>query len=269
MKAIIPAAGLGTRLLPITKAFPKELLPVEGKPAIHWVLEEAVDAGLREFIVVISPRKAILRDYLTPVADDHPLLDHPGLADLERLLGTVEITFVEQPNPRGLGDAILRCQDLVGENPFALLLPDNVCSREPRLIQRLLKIHRAYSKSCLALQRTDGGALCNGGIIAQSWHEPVYNIQRVLPEGAPQGQSTNLCGIGRYILEPAAFNYLEQARTTGELDEVPALDSLAREGELLGLLIADRVYHLGVSMDQGVSVVRQGVEQRRFAGLWA
>src|SRR5437867_9213123 len=102
MKAIIPAAGLGTRLLPITKVVPKELIPVESKPAIQWVLEEAVQAGLREFIVVISPRKTILRDYLTPSAES-ALANHPGLVELEYLLRMIEITFVEQPHPEGLG----------------------------------------------------------------------------------------------------------------------------------------------------------------------
>lgn len=250
MKAIIPAAGLGTRLLPTTKAVPKELLPVEGKPAIQWALEEAVGAGLWEFIIVINPRKAVLREYLTPLADVHPLADHPGLTGLERLLRTIEITFVEQPDPRGLGDAILRCRDLIGEEPFALLLPDNICPIESRLMERLLGIHRAYGKSCLALRRAEGLALCNGAIVAQPWREPVYNVRRVLPKGAPDGQTTDLRGIGRCVVEPLAFTYLEQAQTVGELDDGPAFDGLARAGRLLGLLVTDRVYHLGVSTGQ-------------------
>jgi UTP-glucose-1-phosphate uridylyltransferase/acetyltransferase-like isoleucine patch superfamily enzyme len=241
------------------------------------VLEEAVRAGVWEFIIVISPRKAILRDYLTPLENDHPLVGHPALVDLESLLRAVKITFVEQPHPRGFGDAILRCRNLIGDEPFALLLPDNVCPMESRLLERLLEVHRVYGKSCLALQRAHGPALCNGAVIAQPWREPVYNVQRVLPRGTPEGWATDLRGIGRYILEPTAFTYLERAQTGGELDDVPALDGLARDGRLLGLLVTDKVYHLGVSMDQRVGnmdVVKPWKDTWKFevaghAALWS
>jgi UTP--glucose-1-phosphate uridylyltransferase len=250
VRAIIPAAGLGTRLLPTTKAVPKELLAVEGEPAIQWVLKEAVGAGLREFIVVISPYKAILRDYLTILEENHPLAGHPGLAELEQLLRTLDITFVEQPYPKGLGDALLRCRDLIREDPFVLLLPDNICPKESHLIEQLLDVYHTYKKSCLALRRVDGPALRDGAIIAQPLRNPVFSIQRVLPKGTSEGQEVGLRGIGRYVLEPATFSYLEQARTEGELDDVPALDGLARSGQLLGLLVTDRVYHMGVADDR-------------------
>jgi len=250
MKAIIPVAGLGTRMLPITKTVPKELIPVKGKPAIQWVLEEAINAGFREFIVVLNSFKSIIRHYLTPLKNDHPLAGHPGLADLERSLRVVDITFVEQREPRGLGDAVLRCRDLIGKEPFALLLPDNICPIESRLFERLLNVHQAHGKSCIALRRASGLALHDGAIIAQPWRESVYNVQRIFPKGSPDSPTTDLRGIGRYILESAAFIYLEKAQTGGELDDIPALDGLARDGRLLGLLVTDRVYHLGMSLDQ-------------------
>jgi UTP-glucose-1-phosphate uridylyltransferase/acetyltransferase-like isoleucine patch superfamily enzyme len=238
-------------LLPTTKAVPKELLPVEGKPAIQWVLEEAIDAGLREFILVVSPRKAVLRDYLMPLNDDHPLASHFDLSALERLLKAIKITFVEQPHPQGLGDSILRCRELIGEEPFALLLPDNICPIESQIIKRLRDAYFSYGKSCLALRRVETNDLHCGAIVAQPWREALYTVQRVLPKQAREDKITNLRGIGRYILEPEVFAYLEQGPTDGELDDVPALDELARNGHLLGLLVSDRVYHLGSGINQG------------------
>src|SRR5712692_6072526 len=180
MKALIPAAGLGARMLPVTKVVPKELLPIEGKPAIQWVLEEALSAGLREFVVVLSPRKAILRDFLTPIGEEHSFSGHRGLQELERLLRSVKIAFVEQPAPLGLGDALLRCRDVVGEEPFALLLPDNVFSDQSRLLKELVEVNRIQGKSCVALWKADGLNLGDGAVVAELRSDNIYNDRRVL-----------------------------------------------------------------------------------------
>lgn len=248
MKAVIPAAGLGTRMLPITKAIPKELLPIEGEPAIQRVLKEATNAGLREFIIVISPHKAVLRSYLTPLEDDHPLMGYPALDELEQLLRSVEIIFVDQPKPVGLGDAVLRCRNLIGEEEFALLLPDNIFATRSGLLEQLIELHRVYDKSCVGLWHATGPDLGDGAVIAELLSDSVYSIRRVLPKGMADAQATDLRPIGRYVLKPAAFDHLQRAH--GELNDVPLLDGLARDGSLLGLLTGEEFHHIGAGIYQ-------------------
>jgi UTP--glucose-1-phosphate uridylyltransferase len=247
MKAIIPAAGLGTRMLPVTKVVPKELLPIEGKPAIQWTLEEAMRAGLTEFIVVVSPSKSILRDYLTPLEENHLLKRYSELYEFERQLRSVKLSFVEQPKPVGLGDALLRCRNSIGDEPFALLLPDNVFAVRSRSLKRLIEIYHTYKKSCVALWKARGPALRDGAVIAEPRDGSVYTVQRVLSKSAHHGPMTDLRPIGRSVLNSSALNYLERApESDGELDDVPLLDGLARDGLLLGMLLTEEFHHVGV-----------------------
>lgn len=245
MKAVVPCAGLGTRLLPTTKSVPKELLPVRGRPAIHWVLEEALNAGLTEIVVVTNSLKSTLKHYLTPLDNDHPLLGHPGLSDLRTILDRSNITFVEQPEPRGLGDALLRCRKLVENEPFALLLPDNVCPRDSELLKALLELHRVHGKSCLGLRRTPTGGSNHGVFLVKNLYGHVYEVQKIVSRDEPDPKTSGVLGIGRYILEFASISYLEHAQAGSELDEVPALEALAREGRLLGLMSSEQVTDVG------------------------
>lgn len=253
MKALIPAAGLGARMLPVTKVVPKELLPIEGKPAIQWVLEEALSAGLREFVVVLSPRKAILRDFLTPIGEEDSLSSHRGLQELERLLHSVKIAFVEQPRPLGLGDAILQCRSLIGDEPFALLLPDNVFASDSLLLEQLIEVQRAYGKSCVGLWQAAGSHLRDGSVIADPYQGSLYNVRRVLPKGPCGDQSTGLRPVGRAVLLPAGFDHLKMEEAQGELTDVPLFDGLARDGSLLGLMVEENFHHIGVGVDYAQS----------------
>jgi UTP-glucose-1-phosphate uridylyltransferase/acetyltransferase-like isoleucine patch superfamily enzyme len=246
MKAIVPCAGLGTRLLPTTKSVPKELLPIRGKPAIHWVLEEAFEAGFTEIIVVISSRKTALQHYLTPLAEDDPMKRQPGLVDLQRMLGRLNITFVIQPEPLGLGDAILRCRKLIGDEPFAILLPDNVWQVGSRLLKEMLELHRVHGKSCVALRgsqvRSDDS---QGEFVVRHMFGSTYEIQQVISREKIETKKRGMLGLGRYILEPVSINYLERVQTGYELDESPALEGLAHEGRLLGLMSCENVKNMG------------------------
>jgi UTP--glucose-1-phosphate uridylyltransferase len=245
MKAIIPAAGLGTRLLPATKSVPKELHPVRGKPAIHWTLEEAVAAGITEFIVVTNAFKFVLKHYLTPLGRGHPLRDHPDLDDLERLLRDIKIGFVDQPRPNGLGHALLCCRKLIGNEPCAVLLPDNVCPVGSRILKDLLKVYTDYGKSCVVLRHAIPGSANAGAFLTRHLSDQVHEVLRVIPRDDPESTNAETRGMGRYVLEPAAFTYLEKADVQTEMDEVPALNGLAREERLLGMLTEEQVYHLG------------------------
>jgi UTP--glucose-1-phosphate uridylyltransferase len=238
---------LGTRLLPITRYVPKELLPAGGKPAIQRALEEGVRAGLGEFIIVISPGKTVIRDYLTPLDDAQSFASNDDLRLLERLLRSVKIAFVEQPRPIGLGDAILRCKAEVGDDSFALLLPDNVFGERSGLLEELMTTHRAHQKSCIGMWNASGPALSDGAVIAESRGDSLYFVRRVLPKGRGFGELSNLRPIGRSVLTSGAFAYLENGPDVhGELDDQPMLDGLARNGLLNGLLSTEEFQHLGV-----------------------
>lgn len=245
MKAIIPAAGLGTRLLPITKVVPKELLPVRGKPVVQWALEEAIDAGLREVVIVVSERKSMLREYLTPLETGHPLLDHPTMHELEQLLRQISISFVDQPAALGLADAVLCCREKIGDEPFALMLPDNVfVSAASSVTGRLVQLHARTQQSCVGLWKAHGAGLSDGAVVARETGRSTWTISKVFPKGDMASATTNLRPLGRAVLEPRAFELLESARSSGMTDEVPALNGLANEGRLLGLLVEEEFVHM-------------------------
>jgi UTP--glucose-1-phosphate uridylyltransferase len=245
MLAVIPAAGLGTRLLPTTKSVPKELHPVPGNPAIQWVLEEAVDAGLYEFVIVANSYKFILKHYLTPLGARHPLRGRPELEAFERMLRDIRITFTDQNGPYGLGHAILQCRNHVRDRPFALLLPDNVFPSESQVLRNLLKVWDQHAMSCTVLRRAK--SVRSAGFVTSPIDERIHSVRRVVPKGDPQISETDIRNIGRCILDPEAMIYLEEAgaRTQAELDEVPAFTGLAAQGRLLGMFTDEAVYHLG------------------------
>lgn len=249
MKALIPAAGLGARLLPVTKVVPKELIPVGKKPALQWVIEEAVDAGLRDLVIVVNERKGLLREYLTPLNQGHPLSEYAAMRELERLLRDARITFVDQPTPIGLADAILRCRDCVGDEPFALLLPDNVfLSAESSVTERLVRLHTVTGQSCVALWRARGAGLSDGAVIGKRNGDSTWSVSRVLRKGDIRGRATDLRPLGRAVLEPRAFQFLQSGVTSGESDEVPALNGLAGEQRLLGLMVEEEPVHIGAEV---------------------
>jgi UTP--glucose-1-phosphate uridylyltransferase len=243
MIAVIPAAGLGTRLLPTTKSVPKEMHPVRGKPAIQWVLEEAADAGLYEFIIVTNSFKFILKHYLTPLGPRHPLRGRPELATLERLLRDIKITFVDQTGPYGLGHAILQCRTQIRDRPFALLLPDNVFPSGSQVLRNLLKVWDQHGISCTVLRRASPASCA--GFVTSPIDEWIHEIRRVVPKGDPEASTMQIRNVGRCIFDSEAITYLEQAQTVTELDEVPAFTGLAAQGRLLGLFTDEEVYHLG------------------------
>jgi UTP--glucose-1-phosphate uridylyltransferase len=252
LKAVIPAAGLGTRLLPVTKVVPKELIPVAAKPAIQWVLEEAVTAGFKDIIVVTSPRKQLLRHYLTCLEPGDPLIGHPAIVELESLLRAVTIVFVEQPAALGLGDALLCARALIGQETFAVMLPDNVFGARSTLMAELINVHSETGASCTALWRADAASLKDGAVSVDDSADDSNRrrVTRVFPKGQPGPEATDLRPLGRMILQGEAFGYLERTRSVVERDEVPALDGLARAGSLIGVLTAERFIHLGAGSNQ-------------------
>jgi UTP--glucose-1-phosphate uridylyltransferase len=241
-RAVIPAAGRGTRMLPFTLAVPKELAPLGSKPAIHWVLDEAAAAGLEEAILVTSPGKELLRRYVELAQDDGAW---PGL----------RVRYVVQAEPTGLADAVTLCASMLGQDPFALLLPDNLPLapgyRLDSLLARFVEGEAAVV-GVLELDHRSSGLYGRSGRIE---HRPVapgvIEISRLhdkepgrleIPPGPPL-----LRACGRYVFGHEIMTLLEESgrARNGELDEVPAVQRLARDGRLLGVLLPMPLFDVG------------------------
>lgn len=252
MIVVIPAAGLGTRLLPLTKSVPKELLPAGIKPAMQWVLEEVYRAGIVEIVVVTSPRKPSLRHFLTGAEHDKYLTDDSRLASLEKLLKSLQITFVEQPAPRGLRDAVWRCKPVVGNQSFALVLPDNLITK-PDLLKRLSEEHAVSGQSCMAVYplaesrrhlKTASYIIELGSV--EGGRAPVHKVQS--KESDSSFSESWRVGIGRYVFAKGVIDMFDpnaHARPEKEENEVPVLNVLADDEALLAVENEDEIWHIG------------------------
>jgi UTP--glucose-1-phosphate uridylyltransferase len=257
-KAVVTVAGLGTRFLPATKATPKELLPVVDKPAIQYVVEEAVDAGLSDVLFVTGRAKGALEDHFDRAPELEAALEAKG--DLERLRAIREpaelatIHYVRQAEPRGLGHAVLCGQRHVGHQPFAVLLGDDIIDSRDSLLDRMIEVQRRYGGSVVALIEVDPATVHLYGCAAVSAVPGETDVVRVddLVEKPKQDAPSNLAIIGRYVLDPAVFEVLAQTPPGygGEIQITDALRALAqrdgsRGGPVHGVLYRGRRYDTG------------------------
>ncbi|MCU0294941.1 MAG: UTP--glucose-1-phosphate uridylyltransferase GalU [Candidatus Nanopelagicales bacterium] len=230
-KAVIPAAGLGTRFLPATKATPKEMLPVVDRPAIQYVVEEAVDAGLDDVLIITGRNKTSLEDHF----DRAPVLertlstknDHDRLATVMQAAELAKVHYVRQGEPRGLGHAVL-CADMhVGDQPFAVLLGDDLIDTRNYVLNQMLEVREQLGGSVLCLMEVPSSQIHLYGCAAV---EPVADSAAVrvldlVEKPATESAPSNLAVIGRYVLDPAVFEVLG-ATPPGRGDEIQLTDAL-------------------------------------------
>jgi UTP--glucose-1-phosphate uridylyltransferase len=236
--AVIPCGGLGTRLDPITRWLPKEILPVSLRPILYWALDEAADAGLMRGIIVTNPHKPVLE----AAARNYP--------------GPLELEFVPQDHPRGLGDALLRARDQLAGSPFAVLLPDNLF-QGPNPTSAVLATHRATGLATVLLAeiaaREAGSKGATGRAAVRRADDGTWRVAQISPKGSGRfdpGAERAVTPIGRFVLRGDVFaEFGEVARTLApgaELDDVPVLQRLAARGELAGVIAEARFYDVGV-----------------------
>jgi len=271
-KAVIPAAGLGTRFLPATKAMPKEMLPVVDKPAIQYVVEEAVTAGLHDVLMITGRNKSALENHFDRMTELEATLEEKG--DVDRLKKVeysndlADIHYVRQGDPRGLGHAILRARMHVGNEPFAVLLGDDLIDPRDVLLSRMLDEQVSRDATIIALMEVDPSAAHLYGIATV---EPTDDpdIVRVidLVEKPAQGTApSNLAIIGRYVLRPEIFDVLDQTPPGkgNEIQLTDALRTLARDsiaGGVFGLVFKGRRYDTGDRVDYIKAIVQLAVER--------
>lgn len=251
-KAVIPAAGLGTRNLPATKAIPKEMLPLVDRPLIQWVVEEAKAAGIEQFIFVTSKGKEEIADHF----DTHSELMRVLTAkNKTKELAAVEATeipvgqalFVRQPVPLGLGHAIWCARALVGDEPFAVLLPDVVLHAE-RGLKKCIEVYNKRGGNVITLDEVPRDQTKNYGIASIANDDgSVVEVTGVVEKPKPDEAPSNLAITGRYILQPKVFDYLEEKRT-GAGGEIQLTDSMLRligEQPFHGIRYQGRVHDCG------------------------
>jgi UTP--glucose-1-phosphate uridylyltransferase len=239
-KAVIVAAGRGTRLLPFTKSVPKELLPLVDKPVIQYAVEEAVACGMELIIMVTTPGKTALEDYFGKNVELERVLQQGGKNDLLEkichLPDLANICFVHQKEQRGLGDAVLCAKAVVGEEPFALILPDDFFEQRELVLQNMLGIFQEYHGSVIALKCVNEDEIGRYGVITpRKIKGNIYQVVDLVEKPKPGQAPSNLAVMGRYVLTPEIFEELEST-PVGAGREIQLTDALKR------LLSRQRVY---------------------------
>lgn len=251
-KAVLPAAGLGTRFLPATKASPKEMLPLVDKPLIQYVVEEAVECGITDIIIVTGRGKRAIEDHFDVSFELEATLRDKGkeqmLEDVHRISDLANFCYLRQPEALGLGHAVACARSLVGDEPFAVLLADDIMHHNTSALAQMMKVYDEFGTSVIGLQQVPKEEVVNYGVISpetvrEGLHRVVDLVEKPRPEDAP----SNLSVIGRYILDPAIFEYLAAIETGagGELQLTDALKLMLQGRIIHGVELAGARYDAG------------------------
>jgi UTP--glucose-1-phosphate uridylyltransferase len=251
-KAVIPVAGLGTRFLPATKAVPKELLPIVDVPSIQYVVQEAVDSGIQEIIFVTGRGKDAIEDHFDEAPELEQILSDRGHSEtvqmLRRIAEMTEVVSVRQKRPLGLGHAVLCARDLVGNEPFAVLLADDLIDSEVPGVQQLLEIFEAKDESVIALMEVPQQEVHRYGVIkGKALEQGLYQVDATVEKPAAKDAPSRMAIIGRYILRPEIFTILEKIPTGagGEIQLTDGLSQLVRERKVYGCEFRGDRYDIG------------------------
>ncbi|UXR69469.1 UTP--glucose-1-phosphate uridylyltransferase GalU [Staphylococcus sp. IVB6246] len=231
-KAIIPAAGLGTRFLPATKAMPKEMLPILDKPTIQYIVEEAAKAGIEDIIIVTGKHKRAIEDHFDTQKELEMTLQEKGKSDLlERVQYPTDLSnifYVRQKEQKGLGHAIYTAKQFIGDEPFAVLLGDDIVDSETPAIQQLMEQYETTGKSVIGVQTVPDSETHRYGIIApQAQEGRLYDVAKFVEKPAQGTAPSSLAIMGRYVLSPKIFDYLA-TQTEGSGGEIQLTDAIER-----------------------------------------
>ncbi|WP_028047301.1 UTP--glucose-1-phosphate uridylyltransferase GalU [Cellulomonas sp. URHE0023] len=271
-KAVIPAAGLGTRFLPATKATPKEMLPIVDKPAIQYVVEEAVRAGLEDVLLITGRSKRTLADHFDAVPELEAALEAKGdtgrLAKVRESTDLGHVHFVRQGQPKGLGHAVLQAKHHVGSEPFAVLLGDDLIDERDELLSTMLELQERTGGSVIALLEVPPSQISMYGCaavepFAEAADQDQVRITALVEKPDADEAPSNLAIIGRYVLSPAVFEILERTEPGrgGEIQLTDALATLAelpaeQGGGVYGVVFRGRRYDTGDRLDYLKAVVQ-------------
>ena len=216
-KAVIPAAGLGTRFLPATKAQPKEMLPIVDKPTLQYIIEEAVASGVEEILIITGRNKKSIEDHFDKSVELELELENKGKTDLLEIVrgisNMVNIHYIRQKEPKGLGDAIYCARYFIGDEPFAIMLGDDMVDngQGPPCLKQLIDAYEAHNASILGVQEVDKENTDKYGIIdGQKLSNNIYKVKALVEKPDPDQAPSNVAILGRYIITPQIFDILGQ-----------------------------------------------------------
>jgi UTP--glucose-1-phosphate uridylyltransferase len=251
-KAVIPAAGFGTRFLPITKSMPKEMLPLIDKPAIHYVVEEAISSGIDDILIITGRGKRAIEDYFdhSPELEFH--LERKGktsqLSALKKISSIENIHFIRQKEPRGLGDAIGIAEKHIGDEPFAVLLGDDILRGEQPCTKQLIDISTRKAGSVIAVQPVPREKISSYGIIKGKYAEAgLLLLEDIIEKPRPENAPSDLGAIGRYVFTPDIFDCIRKtpAGVGNELQLTDAIRLLCQEKEVFASVYPGKRYDTG------------------------
>jgi UTP--glucose-1-phosphate uridylyltransferase len=269
-KAVIPVAGMGTRFLPATKAVPKELLPVVDRPALQYIVEEAARAGLGEVLMVTGRNKAAIEDYFDRAPELEAALEKKGdegrLSAVRESTDVAQVHFVRQGEARGLGHAVLQAAAFVGDEPFAVLLGDDLIDARDHLLEEMLAVQAEHGGCVVALLDVGRENIDKYGAVAirEDTPEGVVTITGLVEKPPVEEAPSSLAIIGRYVLAPEVFGVLRETTPGrgGEIQLTDALATLVERGEPVhGVVFGGRRYDTGDKLDYLKAVVRLAVER--------
>ncbi|MDP1512280.1 UTP--glucose-1-phosphate uridylyltransferase GalU [Paenibacillus sp. CMAA1739] len=267
-KAVIPAAGLGTRFLPATKALPKEMLPIVDKPAIQYIVEEAIKSGIDSIIIVTGRNKKAIEDHFDKSVELEQVLESKGKYDLLREVqsigGKAVIHYIRQKEPLGLGHAVRCARQFIGDEPFAVLLGDDIMNSSTPAIRQMMNVYEATGKQVVGVRTVEEQDVSKYGIIDSIHqngliHEVGGLVEKPSPADAPSRQAV----IGRYVLEPSIFSILENMSTGagGEYQLTDALHQVALQSQLLALELEGTRYDIGDKAGYLEAVLHMGMQR--------
>ena len=256
MKAVIPAAGLGTRFLPLTKAQPKEMLPVVNKPTIQWVVEEAVDAGITDIAIITGKHKQAIENHFKPSGKLEQALEKAGklkeLEEIRKINNMANIDFIIQDEQKGLGHAILCAEEFVGNSPFAVLLGDTICSGSPNCTKGLVKMFEEKNASVFSVEKIKPEETERYGVVSGQEIDEGVMVVHDLVEKPETKNAPSLLGIqGRYVFTSELFHHQKSVKegAGGEIQLTDAMKSLAKNGKIFSWTFDGKRYDIGTMKD--------------------
>jgi len=261
-KAVIPAAGLGTRFLPITKSMPKEMLPVVHKPVIQYVIEEAYHSGITDILIITGKGKRSLEDYFDK---NNEIENNIYLDDLDRILDELNIFFIRQKEVKGLGDAIRYAESFVNDDSFAVMLGDAITI--PPCIHELMAVHEKYNAPIIAVERVPWEMVDHYGIISGADLErDDFLIEHLVEKPSPKSAPSNLAILGSYILTHGIFNAIQQTSPgkNGEIQLTDSLNILNCQQKMYAHLFSGRRYDIGNKLDWLKANIELGMQDREL-----
>jgi UTP--glucose-1-phosphate uridylyltransferase len=251
-KAIIPAAGLGTRFLPATKAQPKEMLPIVDKPTIQYIIEEAIASEIEDIIIITGRGKRAIEDHFDKSYELEDTLRRKGEKHLLELVQDISnlanIHYIRQKEPKGLGHAIYCAKSFIGEEPFAVLLGDDIVDSQVPCLKQMIEVYNRYNASIVGVQRVPDSDVTKYGIIhCTQVEERIYRVKDMVEKPEREKAPSNIAILGRYIISPKIFDYLENAEPGkgGEIQLTDALKRLLEDEEIYAYDFIGKRYDVG------------------------